>query len=162
MSPLVAVLLLAAGLSEAAGRILPLVSRRSGMSPHIMVGLLLIGAVVESAVIALWPVTAWALAGLVASAPPPGPAPSWTPGLIAPLLLAAVLAFPLLGPLLHLLLLVGVGAGLAAPLAAAAGLGWWAAAGCLALAGFGLAAAVDAVRRLFAAVLATSAQEPLT
>ncbi|MEW2353567.1 hypothetical protein [Spirillospora sp. NPDC029432] len=161
MSPAVAVLLLAAGLSEAAGRILPLVSRRSGMSPHIMVGLLLIGSVVESAVIALWPVTAGALAELVASAPPAGPAPSWTPGLIAPLLLAAVIAFPLLGPLLHLLLLVGVGAGLAGPLAAATGLGWWAAAGCVALAGFGLAAAVDAVRRLFAAALATGAREPL-
>ncbi|MFI0447505.1 hypothetical protein [Actinomadura sp. 6N118] len=162
MSPVVAVMVLFAGLSEAAGRILPLVSRRSGMSPPIVVGLLLIGTTVESVIIALWPLATWTLAGLMLPAPPAGPALTWTPGLIAPLLLAAILAFPLLGPLLHLLLLLGVGASLVTPLTAATGLNWWAAAGCVAIAGVGLAAVVDAVRRLFARILATGAREPFT
>jgi hypothetical protein len=85
----------------------------------------------------------------------------WTPGLVAPLLLAAVLAFPLLGPLLHLLLLVGVGASLAGPLATATGLEWGAAAGCVAVAGLGLAVAVDAVRRLVGRIIASGAPEPI-
>lgn len=163
MSPTVVVLLLCAGLSEAAGRVLPLVARRSGASRTGVAVLMLAGALVEGAVFALWPITAWAVAQLVLPAAPPGPvAPAWTPGLIAPLLLAAVLAFPLLGPLLHLLLLVGVGAGLTGPLAAATGLGWAAAAGCLAVAGVGLALAVEAVRRLVGTIGATGAAEPLT
>jgi hypothetical protein len=163
MSPTVVVLLLFAGLSESAGRILPLVARRSGASRTVAVGLLLAGALVEAAVFALWPLTAWALAGLVLPVPLPGAAaPAWTPGLVAPLMLAAVLAFPLLGPLLHLLLLVGVGAGLAGPLATATGLGWWAAAGCVAVAGVGLGLAVEAVRRLVGTIGATGAAEPST
>jgi hypothetical protein len=163
MSPAVVVLLLFAGLSEAAGRMLPLIARRSGASRTGVVGLLLTGALVEGTVFALWPLTAWTLARLVLPAPPPGVvAPAWTPGLVAPLVLAAVLAFPLLGPLLHLLLLVGVWAGLAGPLAAATGLGWWAAAGCLAVAGVGLALAVEAVRRLVGTIGATGAAEPRT
>ncbi|MBF8186000.1 hypothetical protein ITP53_09630 [Nonomuraea sp. K274] len=163
MSPLVVVLLLLAGLSESAGRVLPLVARRPGVSrPHAIL-FLLAGAVVEGTVIALWPLTAVTLAELMLSAPPPGAAAlTWTPGLLAPLVLAAIIAFPLLGPLLHLLLLVGVGAGLIAPLAATTGLGWWAAAGCVAIAGVGLAAAVDAVRRVVAKVIATRSQELLT
>jgi hypothetical protein len=163
MSPAVVVLLLFAGLSEAAGRMLPLIARRSGASRTGVVGLLLSGALVEGTVFALWPLTAWTLARLVLPAPQPGVvAPTWTPGLIAPLVLAAVLAFPLLGPLLHLLLLMGVGAGLAGPLAAATGLGWWTAAGCLAIAGAGLALAVEAVRRLVGTIGATGAAEPRT
>jgi hypothetical protein len=163
MSPAVVVLLLFAGLSEAAGRILPLVARRSGTSRTVAVGLLLTGTLVDAAVFALWPLTAWILAELVLPVPLHGvAAPAWTPGLVAPLMLAAVLAFPLLGPLLHLLLLVGVGAGLAGPLAAATGLGWWAAAGCLAVAGVGLALAVEAVRRLVGTIGATGAAEPRT
>jgi len=158
MSPTVVVLLLLAGLSESAGRILPLVARRSGASRTAAVGLLLTGALVEAAVFALWPLTAWTLAELVPPVPLPGvAAPAWTPSLVAPLMLAAVIAFPLLGPLLHVLLLVGVGAGLTGPLAAATGLGWWAAAGCLAIAGVGLAAAVEAVRRLVGTIGATEA-----
>ncbi|GAA4950379.1 hypothetical protein HD597_002555 [Nonomuraea thailandensis] len=149
MSSLVIILLLLAGLSEAAGRLLPLLARRPRTSRPLLIPLVLIGAVVEGAVFALWPLTAWTLAGLMRSAPLPGDAAfTWTPDLAAPLLLAAVLAFPLLGPLLHLLLLVAVGAGLVAPLAAATGLGWWAAAGCVAVAGFGLGIAVEVVRRL--------------
>jgi hypothetical protein len=59
------------------------------------------------------------------------------------------------------LLLVGVGAGLVAPLAATTGLGWWAAAGCVAVAGAGLAAAIDVVRRLVGKISATGARELL-
>ena len=120
---------------------------------------LLAGALVEGAVFAIWPLTAWAFAQLVLTASPAGDtAPTWTPALIAPLVLAAILAFPLLGPLLHLLLLVGVGAGLAGPVAAATGLGWWAAAACVAVAGVGLALAVKAVRRVVAAIGATGSR----
>jgi hypothetical protein len=163
MSPAVAVLLLLAGLSEAVGRMLPLIGRRPGTSPAVVAGLLLTGALVEGIVFALWPLTAWALAQLVLPAPPQGiVAPVWTPGLVAPLVLAAVLAFPLLGPLLHLLLMVGVGAGLAGPIATATGMGWWAAAGCVAAAGAGLALAVEAVRRLVGTIGATGAAEART
>lgn len=114
MSPVI-VLLLFAGLSEAAGRILPLVSRRPGMSRTFVAGLLVAAGLVEATVFALWPLTAWTLAELVLSTPPPGTGLEWTPSLVAPLVLSAVLAFPLLGPLLHLVVFVGVGAGLVAP-----------------------------------------------
>ncbi|MFJ9558991.1 hypothetical protein ACIRQQ_02980 [Streptomyces fuscichromogenes] len=97
---------------------------------------------------------------LVLSSPPPGAGLEWTPGVVAPLVLAAVLAFPFLGPLLHFLLFVGVGAGLVGPLAAASGLGWWSAAGCVAVAGLGLGLAVETVRRLVVRVSATESQEP--
>ncbi|MGW3351903.1 hypothetical protein ACWDA3_52165 [Nonomuraea rubra] len=149
MSPLVLTLLLLGGLSEAAGRLLPLIARRPRTSRPQLIPLVLIGAVVEGAVFALWPLIAWTLAGLMLTEPPPGVAAfTWTPDKAVPLLLAAILAFPLLGPLLHMLLLVAVGAGLVAPLAAATGLGWWAAAGCVAVAGLGLGLAVEVVRRL--------------
>ncbi|MFC5801159.1 hypothetical protein [Streptomyces formicae] len=155
----VAVLLLLAGLSEAVGRILPVVARRPGVSRRSAVALLLTGGLVEAAVLALWPLTSWTLAELLLSSPPPGDGLAWTPGLLAPLALSAVLAFPLLGPLLHLLLFVGVGAGLAGPLAAASGLGWWGAAGCLAVAGTGLGVTVEGVRRLVGRIGATGAPE---
>ncbi|MCT9078302.1 hypothetical protein [Streptomyces fulvoviolaceus] len=160
MSPVV-VLLLFAGLSEAAGRVLPLVSRRPGMPRTLVAGLLVAAGLVEGAVFALWPLTAWTLAELVLSAPPPGTGLVWTPGLVAPLVLSAVLAFPLLGPLLHLVLFVGVGAGLAGPLAAATGFGWWGAAGCVAVAGAGLGLAVEAVRRVVVRVSATRPPEAI-
>ncbi|MFJ9711289.1 hypothetical protein [Streptomyces sp. NPDC101234] len=159
MSPTVVVLLLFAGLSEAAGRILPLVARRPGMSRTLVAGLLLPAGLVEGVVFALWPLTAWTMAELVLSSPPPGAGLEWTPSVVAPLVLAAVLAFPLLGPLLHFLLFVGVGAGLVGPLAAASGLGWWSAAGCVAVAGLGLGLAVETVRRLVVRVSATETQE---
>lgn len=161
MSPAVVVLLLFSGWSEAAGRVLPLVVRRPGMPRTLVVGMLVAGGLVEAAVFALWPLTAWTLAELVA---PPVPAPAglvWTPGLVAPLALAAVLAFPWLGPLLHLLLFVGVGIGLADPLASATGLGWWLAAGCVAVAGAGLGVAVAAVRRLVVRLSAAETLEPV-
>ena len=135
----VVVLLVLAGLSEAAGRVLPVVAGRSGASRGRTVGLLLTGTVIDGVVFALWPF----LAGLAAGADL-----DWTPGLLAPLLLAAVLAFPVLGPALHGLLLLGVGAGLTGALAASAALGWWVAAGWVAVAGIGLAAAVNGIRRL--------------
>ncbi|WP_351237698.1 hypothetical protein [Streptomyces sp. NPDC002133] len=161
MSPVVVILLLLAGLSEAAGRILPLVSRRPGMSRTFTIGLLLPAGLVETAVFALWPLSAWTLAELVQSPLSSGGGLVWTPGLVAPLMLAGVLAFPLLGPLLHLLLFVGVGAGLAGPLAAATGLGWWAAAGCVAVAGVGLGVAVEGVRRLVVGISARRAPEAI-
>ncbi|WP_426567638.1 hypothetical protein [Streptomyces canus] len=161
MSPGVIALLLFAGLSEAAGRILPLVARRPGMSRTFVAGLLLPAGLVEGVVFALWPLTAWTLAELVLSSPPPGDGLTWTPSMVAPLMLSAVLAFPLLGPLLHLLLFVGVGAGLAGPLATATGLGWWGAAGCVAAAGAGLGVAVEAVRRLVVRISASPVQEPV-
>lgn len=164
MSPVVVILLLFAGLSEAVGRLLPVVARLSGVSHTRVVGLVLLGAVVEGAVFALWPLSAWTLAELVLlpASPSDGAVLVWTPGLAAPLLLAAVLAFPLLGPLLHFVLMVGVGAGLADALATVAGLGWWNAAGCVAVAGVGLGVAVEGVRRLVARLNTTSAPEPLT
>jgi hypothetical protein len=151
MSPAIVVLLLLAGCSEAAGRILPLLVRRPSLSRTAVAGWLLSGGLVEGAVFALWPLTAWTLAG----AAPSSAGFLWTPGLLAPLALTAVLAVPMLGPLLHLLLFAGVGAGLAGPLAAATGLGWWPAAGCLAVAGTGLALAVAGVRRLVVRIGAT-------
>jgi hypothetical protein len=42
------------------------------------------------------------------------------------------------------------------------GLGWWAAAGCVAVAGVGLAAAVDVVRRLVVRISVAEVQESLT
>jgi hypothetical protein len=167
MSTAVVILLLFAGLSEAAGRVLPLVARRSGVSRTRAVSLMLAGAVVEGAVFALWPLSAWTLAELLLPAAPSDETVLvWTPALAAPLLLAAVLAFPLLGPLLHLVLLAGVGTGLATALATAlatvAGLGWWVAAGCVAVTGIGLAVAVEAVRRLVTRLNTTRALEPLT
>ncbi|MEU9291764.1 hypothetical protein AB0D57_45945 [Streptomyces sp. NPDC048275] len=161
MSPIVVVLLLFAGASEAAGRILPLVVHRPGMSRTLVSGLMLAGGIVEGAVFALWPLTAWTLAEMVLSSPPSGAGLEWTPDLLVPLVLAAVLAFPLLGPLLHLLLFVGVGAGLAGPLAEATGLGWWSAAGCVAAAGAGLGVAVEAVRRLVVKISATEVRESI-
>lgn len=161
MSMTVVVLLVLAGLSESAGRVLPLVARRSRLSLRLVAGLMATGTLVEGTVFALWPVAAWTVADLVQPVAAPDAAPlsattglAWTPALVAPLLLAAVLAFPLLGPLLHVLLVAGVGAGLAGPLAAASGLGWWAAAGCIAAAGIGLAATVEVVRRLIARIIA--------
>ncbi|MFD3586993.1 hypothetical protein [Streptomyces sp. NPDC058683] len=161
MSIAVALLLLFAGLSEAAGRILPMTARRPGMSRPAVSALLLAGGLAEGAVFALWPPTAETLAELVHSPPPAGGGLEWTPALVAPLMLAAVLAFPLLGPLFHLLLFVGVGAGLAGPLAAATGLGWWSAAGCVAVAGVGLGVAVEAVRRLVVRISAPETPESI-
>ena len=159
MSP-VTVLLFLAGLSEAAGRLLPVVSHRPTMSRRFVLGLLLTGALVEGAVFGLWPLTAWTIAGQVPGARPGAAGLAWTPDLIAPLVLAAVLAFPLLGPMLHLLLLVGVGAGLVRPLAAATGLDWMVAAGCVAVAGVGLAVAVAAVRLFVGTMIATGIPAP--
>ncbi|WP_077966557.1 hypothetical protein [Ensifer adhaerens] len=161
MSITVAALLVLCGLSESAGRVLPLVASRPNVSPRLVAGLMMTGTVVEATVMALWPVGAWAVADLLQPLVAPNAAPlpgavglAWTPASVAPLLLAAVLAFPLLGPFLHLLLVAGVGAGLAGSLAAASGLGWWTAAGCIAVAGIGLAATVEVVRRLIARIIA--------
>jgi hypothetical protein len=161
VSATVIVLLVFAGLSESAGRVLPLVARRPKLSPRLMAGLMVTGTAVEGTMIALWPLAAWTVADLVQPVVAPDAAPlpatsglAWTPALVAPLLLAAVLAFPLLGPFLHILLVAGVGVGLVDPLAAASELGWWTAAGCIAVAGIGLAATVEVARRLIARIIA--------
>jgi len=166
VSTAVVVLLIFAGLSESVGRVLPLVARRPKLSPRLVVGLMATGTAVEGTLFALWPVAASTVAELARSVVASDPASStgatrlaWTPSLVAPLLLAAILAFPLLGPLLHILLVAGVGAGLAGALAAASGLGWWTAAGCVAVAGVGLAATVEVIRRLIARIIAGS-REP--
>lgn len=158
---MVVLLLLLAGLSEAVGRAVPVVASRSGLSRTRVVGLIVAGAAVEASVLALWPLTAWTVAALIEPSAP-AEALVWTPGLVAPLLLAAVLAFPLLGPLLHLALFVGVGATLTTALATSTGLGWWPAAGCVAVAGVGLGVAVEAVRRLAAWLNRATAREALT
>ncbi|MEU7823822.1 hypothetical protein [Catellatospora sp. NPDC049133] len=162
MTLFVAVLLLLAGLSEAIGRLLPLVARLSGVSHTRAIWLVVAGAFVDAAVFALWPLCAWTLAELVlpTSTTDQGVL-RWTPALVAPLLLAAILAFPLLGPLLHLLLMVGVGAGLATALVPVAGIGWWEAAGCVAVAGAGLGITVEGVRRIVAKLNRTRLPEPL-
>ncbi|WPW17547.1 hypothetical protein [Streptomyces sp. HNS054] len=162
MPSVVVALVLLAGLSEAAGRILPLVARRPRVSPPVVAGLLFTGTAVESAVIALWPLTAFTLAELLPYATASGAAPGWTAGHVAPMLLGAVIAFPLLGPALHLMLLTGVGAGLAGPVAAASGVGGWSAAACVAAAGVGLAAAVEAVRRLVGRIGTTGTRRRTT
>ncbi|MUT90450.1 hypothetical protein [Streptomyces sp. Z38] len=162
MPSVVVALVLLAGLSEAAGRILPLVARRPRVSPPVVAGLLLTGTAVESAVIALWPLTAFTLAELLPYATASGAAPGWTAGQVAPMLLGAVIAFPLLGSALHLMLLTGVGAGLAGPVAAASGVGGWSAAACVAAAGVGLAAVVEAVRRLVGRIGTTGTRRRTT
>ena len=161
MSTTVVVLLVIAGFSESAGRVLPLLARRPKLSPRLVAGLMVTGTAVEGTVIALWPLAAWTVADLVQPVVAPDAATlpntsglAWTPALVAPLVLAAVLAFPLLGPFLHILLVAGVGIRLVGPLAAASGLGWWTAAGCVAVAGVGLAALVEVVRRLIARIIA--------
>ena len=154
MSTTVVALLVLAGLSETVGRVLPIMARRPQVSRRLAAGLVVTGTAVEGTVIALWPLAAWTVAGLAFPALSSTSEPAWTPALVAPLLLAAVLAFPLLGPLLHFLLVVGVGWGLADLLTATTGLGWWVAAGCVAIAGIGLGATVDVVRRLIGTALA--------
>ncbi|AWW35764.1 MULTISPECIES: hypothetical protein [Streptomyces] len=161
MSAVVVILLLLAGVSEAAGRIVPLAVRRPGASRTHLISLLVVGGVVEAVVFGLWPLTAWTLADVLLSAPAPDGL-LWTPGLVAPLVFTAVLAFPLLGPFLHLLLLVGVAVKLAGPFATATRLDWWTAAGCLAVAGIGLGLAVEAVRRLVVWVSVPRTPEPVT
>ncbi|MEV0458795.1 hypothetical protein [Catellatospora methionotrophica] len=162
MTPFVAVVLVLAGLSEAIGRLLPMVAGLRGASRRRVFWLVLAGAFVDAAVFALWPLTAWTVAELVLPVSPSGQGVLvWTPALAAPLLLAAVLAFPLLGPLLHLLVMVGVGAGLASALGPVAGISWWEAAGCVAVAGVGLGLAVEGVRHLVVRFNRTRTPEPL-
>jgi len=165
MSHTVIVLLALSGLSESAGRLLPLIASRNKSSLYFVIGLLVTGTVVEGTVIASWPIAAWTAAELVRSASQPElrliatTDPVWTPNLLAPLLLSAILAFPLLGPFLHTLLIFGVGTGLVGPIAAASGLGWWTSGACVAVAGFGLAVTVQAVRRLIGRRIASAAEK---
>jgi hypothetical protein len=140
-------LLVVAGLSETAGRIVPLVVRRHHASRASVIRLLLAGTVVEAMVFALWPLVGWILAESVRDGPPYGAAPTWTTGSAAPLLLTGTLAFPLLGPALHFVVLVLAGTALAGDLAAASRLDWWSALACVACSGVVLAVLVGCVRR---------------
>lgn len=136
-----------AGLSETVGRIVPLVARRHRASRATVVRLLIAGTVVQALVFAVWPLLARTVAGVLPlGAAGPAAAPGWTAGSIAPLLFCAVLAFPLLGPALHLVVLVLAGIALSDQLASA-GAGWWAAAGCVAVAAAALALLLGAIRR---------------
>jgi hypothetical protein len=155
MSPVI-VLLLLAGLSEAAGRVVPLIARRPDCPRRLTAGVLLVDASVEASAIALWPLAATAFVDQALPTSQSASGLVWTPGLLAPLLLAGVLALPMLGPLLHFMLFVGVGVGLAGTLSAAGNVAWLPAAGCVATAGISLACAVALLRRLGAAVLATA------
>lgn len=147
------VLLLVAGFSEALGRILPLVARRRQVSGTALIRLLTAGTLVQASVFFAWPVVAWTFAALTR----PGPvgqsvspsAPAWTAGSVAPLLFCAVLAFPLLGHALHALVLLFAGLALVERLGAG-GIAWWPAAGCVAVAGVGLALVLGGVRRVVA------------
>jgi hypothetical protein len=165
MSVTVIILLALAGLSESAGRLLPLIARRPEISLRLVIGLLVCGTVVEGTVIALWPIAARMVAELVQTGVEPqgrlieATGPFWTPARVVPLLLCAILAFPLLGPFLHTLLITYVGTGLVIPLAVASGLGWWSAAGCIAVAGGGLATMVQMMRRLIVWSLARLAEK---
>lgn len=159
MTPAVAALLMLAGAVRGSRTRHPCRRTPPRVPRSRIVRLVLAGAVVEGAVFALWPLTAWTLAELLPASPSPGDGLDWTPGLVTPLVLSAVLAFPLLGPLLHLLLFVGVGAGLTGPLSAATGLGWWTAAGCVAVAGVALGVTVEGVRRLVVRISVTDTAE---
>ena len=141
---LVAALLLLAGLSEAVGRLLPVVSRRPGASERFVIVSLATGALVEAAVFTSWPWVSELLAAQFAGGD--DVAVEWTPRTVAPLLLTAILAFPLIGPFLHTLLISGVGIRLAQVLHAESDTGWWPALACVAAAGIGLTLAVTAIR----------------
>jgi hypothetical protein len=155
----VTALVLVAGLSEAAGRLLPVIARRAGTPPRTLGALLVVGGLVEAAMIALWPATAWVVAGWVAPVGDGGL--TWSATEVAPLVLAGVIAFPLLGPALHLALLLGVGAGLASALAGAGDLDWAVSAGCVAVAAVGWVLAVEALRRLFGVAIALGRVGPV-
>lgn len=140
----VVVLLLLAGLSEAVGRLLPVVSRRPGASERFVVISLATGALIEAAVFTSWPWVSELLAARLGGGDEV--AIEWTPRMVAPLLLTAILAFPLIGPFLHTLLITGVGIRLAQVLHAESDIGWWPALMCVAVAGIGLTVAVAAIR----------------
>jgi hypothetical protein len=158
MSILVTALLVLAGLSEAAGRVLPIAARRPGLSRRLLASLVAAGALVEATVIGLWPVAARAIADLASSDGAPVGL-KWTPELLVPLVLAAVIAFPLLGPLLHAILVVGVGIRLAGRLSAEGDLPWVSAVLYVAAGGLVVAAAVWGVRCLVATLIAVRATE---
>ncbi|WP_432043985.1 hypothetical protein [Streptomyces cadmiisoli] len=159
MSHSIVFLLFVAGISEAVGRYWPFAVRRPGISQPATTGLLLVGGLIEAAVFALWPITAWALAGVLPSSVPPNGFPAWTPGTIAPLVFTGVLALPCLGPVFRWLFVAAAGAGLAGLLAEATALEWRAAAGCVAVAAAGTQAAAQAVRHL--AVQAAETWKPI-
>ncbi|HTN54783.1 MAG TPA: hypothetical protein VLZ82_01270 [Microbacterium sp.] len=151
MTPGAVTLLLIAGLSESAGRILPLISRRASLTRShvpkpIVFGLLLTGGVIDSVVFLVWPGWASALAFRFGAGPMPSPGVSWTAELAAPLILCAIICLPLIGPALHALVLLGVALSLMVVLTRETGISWITAAASVAIAGIGLALSVTVLR----------------
>jgi len=147
----VVALLLIAGLSESAGRILPLISRRASTTrvlvpKPILFGLLITGGVIDSAIFLVWPAWASTLASRFASGSTPNPGVSWTAELAAPLILCAIIGLPLIGPALHALVLLGVSLSLINVLARDTAMPWATAAASVAVAGLGLALSVTLLR----------------
>jgi hypothetical protein len=143
MSVATMLLLLGAGFSETAGRILPIVARRPTTSSSALVTLFVSGTVVEAVGFAVWP----ALAGvLLAAAGHPVGDTTWPAGVLVVLLFAALLAFPFLGPALHLLVALIAGVGLTDHLAS--GTSWAAPATAVAVAGVTLWLATVGLRAL--------------
>jgi hypothetical protein len=146
VSTVTGLVLAGAGLSETAGRLVPLLARRRRAASHTaVIGLLLAGTVVQALVFAVWPLAASRAAGLVTDGP--AAAATWTAGSAAPLLLCAILAFPLLGPALHVVVLGVAGIDLAGQIATTTGLAWWPALACVAATGAVLALLLGGVRR---------------
>jgi hypothetical protein len=141
---MVAILLVAAGLSESVGRILPVIARGRWHSRQALVWLIAAGTIVDALFFAVWPVLAGFVLQGLSGHPPSGPA--WTAGSVAVLLLAAVLAMPVVGPFLHLAVFVVAGSLLSTRLAPA--VGFWPCSLAVALAGFAVAFAVGCVRTL--------------
>jgi|GEM_PF-2554887 len=151
MSPTAVALLLIAGLSESAGRMLPLISRRasttrSHVPKPIVFGLLITGGAIDAAIFLVWPTWASALASRLGADSAPSPGVSWTAELAAPLILCAIIGLPLIGPALHALVLLGVSLSLSIVLARDSAMPWGGAAASVAVAGLGLAVSVTLLR----------------
>lgn len=163
MSPAVVALLLIAGLSESAGRMLPLISRRaattrSHVPKPIIFGLLFTGGAIDSAIFLVWPAWASALASRFGAGSTVSPGVSWTAELAAPLILCAIIGLPLIGPALHALVLLGVSLSLITVLARATAMPWGGAAASVAVAGIGLAASVAVLRWSVSRLIAATAK----
>jgi hypothetical protein len=146
VSTVTGLVLAGAGLSETAGRLVPLLARRHRAASHTAVlALLLTGTVVQALVFAAWPLVAARATGLVTGGP--AATATWTAGSAAPLLLCAILAFPLLGPALHVVVLGVAGIDLAGQIAATTGVAWWPALAGVAATGVMLALLLGGIRR---------------
>jgi len=163
MTPDVVTLLVIAGLSESAGRILPLISRRASTTrthvpKPIVFGLLITGGVIDSTVFLVWPAWAGAFASRFGTVPTPNPGVTWTAELAAPLILCAIIGLPLVGPALHALVLLGVSLSLITVMAGETTMSWSAAAASVGAAGVGLALSVTLLRWSVSRLIARTAR----